>query len=71
MSSNLRFTGASYFSPNPKLIPIAFACPMCRCPFGSGGNLKRRFFLLKAPARSSLIICSIKFVGFLSKLNLF
>ena len=29
------------FTTYPKLILIAFACPTCRIPFGSGGNLVR------------------------------
>ena len=53
VSSNLRLTGALYFCPNPKFKPIALACPMCKYPFGSGGNLNLKSFESKPEDKSS------------------
>ena len=39
---------------------MAFRCPTCKKPLGSGGKRKRRESLLKPLAKSSSIICSIK-----------
>jgi len=51
VSSNLRFTGALYFSPRPKLIPMALVWPICKYPFDFSLQLKKfkpvRIYLLK------------------------
>jgi hypothetical protein len=39
VSSYLRKQMPSYAAAYPKLIFIALAWPMCKIPFGSGGNL--------------------------------
>ena len=60
VSSNLKLTGALNFSPKLKLIAIAFTCPMCKYPLGSGGKRNRNLSAGKPASKSALIICSIK-----------
>ena len=43
-SSNLRLTGEEKVFPKPKFKQIDFACPICKYPLGSGGNLNLSFY---------------------------
>ena len=61
VSSNLKFTGEENVFPKPKFKQIDLACPICKNPFGSGGNLNLRSLLSNPLLKSFLIICSRKF----------
>jgi hypothetical protein len=47
---------------------MELACPMCKYPFGSGGNRNLSRSFGNPLERSSSIICSIKLRGFFSSL---
>src|SRR5215213_8624352 len=60
VSSNRRLNLPPYSCASPKFRQMLFACPMCKYPFGSGGNrvcTRPPFF---PAARSASMICSMK-----------
>jgi RNase P subunit RPR2 len=71
VSSNLKLTGALYFSAKPKLIPRALVCPICKKPLGSGGKRNLRADEGRPEERSVSTICSIKFCGLVSNFKCF
>src|SRR5688572_29475084 len=55
VSSNRRFVYPPYFFDNPKFRQMLLACPICRYPLGSGGNLVTIDLYLPALRSSSMI----------------
>src|SRR6185295_7412211 len=60
VSSNRRLNLPAYSCARPKFRQMLLACPMCRYPFGSGGNRVCTRPLFLPAARSVSMICWMK-----------